>query len=203
LPGTKNTIADLEYLCKHGIDRQICSFGRNGKGLLIGVCGGYQMLGMCLCDSAGVESETKEIAGLGLLDVRTTFLTEKHLYQVEAVHLESGLPVHGYEIHMGETERGNDTRPAINILSRNSSEIASISDGAISRDGKVWGTYIHGLFDDDAFRRHFIDSVRIRKGLRPIGGVTSRYDVDAEYDKLAAVLREHLDMKKIYSVLGF
>lgn len=201
VPGTKNTIEDLDYLRRRGIDRQLISFARNGRGMLIGICGGYQVLGEKLSDPSGVESGIAETPGLGLLDVRTVFLSEKHLYQVEAVHLRSGRPVHGYEIHMGETELGPGVEPAIRIVRRNTAEHIPLDDGAVSAEGNVWGTYVHGLFDDDAFRRHFIDSVRARKGLQPLGGITSRYDVDAEYDKLAALLRANLDMDGIYRVL--
>jgi adenosylcobyric acid synthase len=170
--------------------------------MLIGICGGYQMLGTMLSDPQGMESEVKECSGLGLLDAQTVFLSEKHLYQVEATHLEWGLPVRGYEIHMGETILGPKTKPVLRISSRNSQENLSINDGAISPEGNVWGVYVHGLFDDDLFRRRFIDSIRLRKGLHPLGEVTNPYNVDAEYDKLAALLRENLDVKLIYRLIG-
>jgi adenosylcobyric acid synthase len=201
LPGTKSTINDLQYLRERGLDRQLIAFARSGRGSLIGICGGYQMLGKKVSDPAGVESQERDADGLGLLDVKTVFLPEKHLYQVEAVHIESGMPVRGYEIHMGETERGSGVPPALTIQSRNSDANLSTADGAVSSEGNVWGTYIHGLFDDDAFRRRFIDSLRIRKGLPALGKIMSRYDVDAEYDKLAALLRENLDVEGIYRIL--
>jgi adenosylcobyric acid synthase len=243
LPGTKNTVGDLLYLREKRLDQQLLSFARNG-GALIGICGGYQIMGTHLYDPHGVESETKEVAGLGLLDVSTIFLTEKHLYQVEAVHLPSGLQTHGYEIHMGETERGAGLRPAFHISRRNSDSVShgrdgdcpslslapklnevksrawrdprasrdsvgtvpiaavhEIDDGAISPDGRILGTYIHGLFDDDTFRRHIIDSIRVKKGIQPLCRIMTPYNVDAEYDKLAALLREHLDMERVYEIL--
>jgi len=202
LPGTKSTIDDLDYLRKKSIDKELAAYVARGRGILIGICGGYQILGKKLIDPAGVESEKKETAGLGLLDVHTLFLAEKHLYQVEAVHLESGLPVRGYEIHMGETERSPIVRPAIRIARRNSSQNLQLDDGAVSADGNTWGTYLHGIFDDDTFRRRFIDSIRIRKSLPPLGTLMTRYDVDAEYDKLAALLREHLDTRRLYEILN-
>jgi len=201
LPGTKSTIDDLLYLRERGIDNQIISFVGNG-GTLIGFCGGYQMLGKRLSDPDGVESEARETRGLGLLDVETVFLKEKHLYQVEAVHAQSGLSVRGYEIHMGETHLGLGARPALRLFSRNSRTGLSLDDGAVSADGRAWGTYVHGLFDDDVFRRSFIDSIRERKNLQPLGSVMTRYDVDLEYDKLAALLRQNLDIDAIYRVLN-
>jgi adenosylcobyric acid synthase len=201
LPGTKSTVDDLAYLRRNGIDSQIVSLAKNGATAVIGVCGGYQMLGTTLLDPDGVETQEKETAGLGLLDVETAFLPEKALCQAEAVDIESGLAVHGYEIHMGVTRRGPGSRPVFKIVRRRAEGDWSPEDGARAVEGDVWGTYLHGVFDDDSFRRHFIDSIRRRKGLKPMGNVVSRYDTDAEYDKLAAVLRENLNMEAIYALL--
>jgi len=201
LPGTKSTIDDLAYLRENGCDKQIMSRARDGRTTVIGICGGYQMMGTKMLDPDGVESETAEIEGLGLLDVETTFLAEKKLCQAEATHIDSGLAVRGYEIHMGVTERAPGCRPAFRIAKRRSEGDWPPEDGAIAPKGDIWGTYLHGVFDDDVFRRRFIDSIRAKKGLEPLGEVQSRYDVDAEYDKLAALLRESLDMEGIYRLL--
>jgi len=201
LPGSKNTIDDLSYLREKGIDKEIIGLARNGSATIVGVCGGYQILGKAMLDPDAIESLTKRIAGLGLLDVETTFLAEKKLCQAEAIHIQSGLSVHGYEIHMGVTERGPDASPVFNITGRRSEGNWPPDDGATVEDGNVWGTYLHGVFDDDRFRRHFIDSIRLRKGLHPLVEVTARYDTDAEYDKLATILRKDLDMEGIYRLL--
>ncbi len=201
LPGTKSTIDDLAYLREKGCDKQIMSRARDGRTTVIGICGGYQMMGTKMLDPDGVESGTAEIHGLGLLDVVTTFLAEKKLCQAEATHIDSGLAVRGYEIHMGVTERAPGCRPAFSIAKRRSEGDWPPEDGAIAPRGDIWGTYLHGVFDDDVFRRRFIDSIRAKKGLEPLGEVQSRYDVDAEYDKLAALLRESLDMEGIYRLL--
>lgn len=197
LPGTKSTMDDLAYLREKGIDREIVRRARDGRTAVVGICGGYQMLGKKMLDPDGIESQAMETQGLGLLDVETTFLAEKRLCQAEAEHIGSGLTVRGYEIHMGVTERGPGCKPAFRIAKRRSGGGWPPEDGAIAPEGNVWGTYLHGVFDDDEFRRRFIDSIRTRKGLEPLGEVQSRYDVDAEYDKLAALLREHLDVDGI------
>ena len=159
------------------------------------------MMGKKMLDPDGVESQSRETAGLGLLDVETIFQTEKKLCQAEAVHISSGLRVRGYEIHMGTTERASGSLPAFDVLQRRSSKDWPRDDGTVSHEGNVWGTYLHGVFDDDRFRRHFIDSIRIKKGMTPLNEIVSRYDTDTEYDKLAALLREHLDIEAIYRLL--
>ncbi len=199
LPGTKSTVDDLAYLRDRGIDKQLLSLARDGV-MVVGICGGYQMLGKKMLDPHAVESQATETAGLGLLDVETTFLPEKKLCQADAVHIASALDVRAYEIHMGVTERGADSQPAFQITHRRSEGDWPPDDGAVARGAHVWGTYLHGVFDDDRFRRHFIDSIRVKKGLNPLGEIMSRYDVDAEYDKLAALLRENLDIKRICRV---
>ncbi len=201
VPGTKSTVDDLAHLRERGIDRAIIALAHSGRATVVGICGGYQMLGKKLLDPDAVESQTPETAGLGLLDVETTFSADKKLCQAEAIHIESGLSVHGYEIHMGSTARGSDTRFMFEIARRRTEGDWSPRDGAVAREGNVWGTYLHGVFDDDRFRRHFIDSIRTRKGMKPLGEIMCRYDTDAEYEKLAAVLRENLDIEEVYRLL--
>ncbi len=206
IPGAKSTMDDLAYLRQKGLDREIVSLARGGRATVIGICGGYQMLGIKLLDPHEVESRSGSTPGLGLLDVETTFLPEKTLCQAEAVHIESGLSVRGYEIHMGVTKRGSGCEPAFKVLKRaaqtSPGDDREPDDGAVAPEGNVWGAYLHGMFDDDAFRRHFIDSIRARKGFTPLGEIQARYDVDAEFDKLAALLRDSLDIEGIYRVLG-
>ena len=202
LPDTKSTMDDLAYLREKEIDKEISARAKDGHTTVIGICGGYQMMGRKMLDPQKIESQAGETPGLGLLDVETTFLSEKRLCQAEAAHVESGLHVHGYEIHMGVTERGPGCDPAFKILKRGVDGDWPPDDGALASEGKIWGTYLHGVFDDDRFRRHFIDTIRTKKGFPPLGEIQSRYNVDAEYDKLAALLREHLDMDGIYQVLA-
>lgn len=201
LPGTKSTMDDLAYLRDNGVDGKIIALAQGGRTTIIGICGGYQMLGKRTLDPQKVESQAGETPGLGLLDVETTFLSEKKLCQAEGVHIESGLAVCGYEIHMGVTRRGAGCRPAFKVLRRRSEGKWPPEDGAIAPGGDVWGTYLHGVFDDDKFRRYFIDSIRAKKGLQQLREAQFRYDTDAEYDRLAALLRENLDMEGICRLL--
>ncbi len=192
IPGSKNTIADLETLHREGRGEQLRRFAAGG-GTVVGICAGYQIMGAVIKDRHHIESSQEEADGLGLLDVATSLVPEKTLTQVEGTHIKSGLPVRGYEIHHGETQRGG------------LSAVVSIGDGRLDGSlgaiGSVWGTYIHGIFDEDAFRRWFIDSLRARKGLKPLESVQARYDLEVEFDRLADVIRGNVNMDKIYAVL--
>jgi cobyric acid synthase len=119
---------------------------------------------------------------------------EKTLTRFTGVHRESGLPVFGYEIHHGVTESGK-LRPLLN------NERGGI-DGAISDDGKVWGAYVHGIFDADEFRRTFIDGLRVRRGLKPLGAILNQFNMEPALDRLAETVRVSLNMPKIYQLLG-
>lgn len=199
IPGTKNTIGDLGWLKETGFAAHILSVLKTRPHcMLIGVCGGFQMLGREICDEQGIESCGKKGAALGLLPMVTHFEKEKILAQVRAKEMESGLEVTGYEIHHGRTQAPR-TRGAFRIFSRQGKK-AKESDGYRSKDGRVWGTYIHGIFDNPAFRRSFLNRVRARKGWPAITGVPTR-DLDAELDKLAELLRNHLNMESLYRVL--
>jgi adenosylcobyric acid synthase len=177
--------------------------------MVIGICGGFQMLGKAIRDPLGMETAWGEIKGLGLLDVETILMKEKRTYQVKAIPL-NGFPtapeeiLQGYEIHMGETARGPDLRPAFKIIERLNQKV-EIEDGAVSPDGMVWGTYIHGLFENDRYRRRFIESLKKQKGLSGIGN-TENFEYTAfkerVYDGLAAALREALDVERIYRIIG-
>jgi adenosylcobyric acid synthase len=204
LPGSKNTIEDLVFLKKAGYDREIWELWRSGK-KVIGICGGFQMLGKRIRDPLGVETTVGQAEGLGLLDVETILQKEKMTYQVKAVAFQdSSGSLSGYEIHMGDTTRGPSNPPAFKIIERLGHKVA-IEDGAISTDGRVWGTYIHGLFDNDGFRRSFVDSLRKIKDLLPVREKAEfdyRTFKEEAYDRLAAVLRETLDIRKIYQISG-
>ncbi|HSF34323.1 MAG TPA: cobyric acid synthase [Candidatus Tectomicrobia bacterium] len=197
LPGTKQTMADLEWLRQRGFETAIRQRVEAGA-FLVGLCGGYQMLGERLEDPDGVESALAEAPGLGFLPIATRFNQEKALYQVEAVHEETGLPVHGYEIHMGESRPLRTIRPFVRIRRRNGRGV-ELQDGAAAGHGRVWGCYVHGLFDDPDFRRQFLNEVRAAFGLAtPVGsgpGITS------PYDRLADAFERHLDMQMLWTIL--
>jgi adenosylcobyric acid synthase len=208
IPGSKNTIGDLAYLRKSEYDKAILKHRQRG-GSVIGICGGYQMLGRLICDPFKVETNRKSIVGLGLLDVETAIEKEKVTSQVEARVSPKDLlqwksrKIFGYEIHMGKTERSNNISPAFTIVKKKDRNVR-IEDGAISKDGKVWGTYIHGIFDNDEFRREFINRLRKRKGLSPLsrGDTLHYHQVKAEgFNNLERGLRENLDMDFIYRIL--
>ncbi|MFN3503273.1 MAG: cobyric acid synthase, partial [Allorhizobium sp.] len=144
LPGSKSTIADLEELRSHGWDRDLAMHVRRG-GRVIGICGGYQMLGRQISDPLGLEGPLRTVEGLGLLDIETVMALEKTVRNSEAHSLEYDVPLSGYEIHLGVTQGPDTLRPTIRIDGR--------ADGAASADGRVIGTYLHGLFSSDAYRR--------------------------------------------------
>jgi adenosylcobyric acid synthase len=209
IPGSKNTIADLAYLRKSKYDKAILEHRQRG-GFVIGICGGYQMLGQLISDPFKVETNRKSIAGLGLLDVETTIEKGKVTSQVKAKLFQKDLlpwktgKIIGYEIHMGRTNRKNNTSPVLTIVKKENENVW-IEDGAISKDGKVWGTYIHGIFDNDEFRRGFINYLRKRKGLCPLSRTDILYYHQMKregFDNLERGLRENLDMDLIYQVLN-
>ncbi len=194
LPGSKSTVADLEFLRRSGLADWIRAEAAAGTPVL-GVCGGFQMLGRVIRDPDGVESDRPEVAGLGLLPVETVFVREKVTRRVRAEVLADegllaglrGMQVPGYEIHMGRSHGG---RPVFRLY-RSDGSVAP--DGAIDGRGLVFGTYLHGLFEDPAFRRGLLDRLRERRGLPPVGR-PAPWDRQAEYDRLAGVLRTHLDL---------
>jgi adenosylcobyric acid synthase len=193
LPGSKNTIGDLEYLRSKGIDAKLRELSNAGTEVA-GLCGGFQMIGDAIADPHCLETEGKTIRGLGLMNVTTVLAPEKTLTRTTATHLASGLTVRGYEIHHGVSDC-SETRP---LLKKGNGEI----DGVESTDGRVWGTYLHGIFDADEFRRWFIDRLRVRRGLSPKGVICATYDLEPALDRLADAVRASLDMEKVYRIIG-
>ena len=198
LPGSKNVVADLAYLSTSGLDRKICRLANQGREV-VGICGGFQMLGDQLSDPHGLEGEAGSIIqGLGLLKLSTELAATKTLVRREGVHTRSGQPVHGYEIHHGlsSSEQG---RAAANTL-------LTFDDGAtcgcVNSEEQIWGCYLHGIFDSDLFRRWFINRLRRAKGLQPYSGEPVRYDLEPALDRLAAVMRHELDMDAVYRLLA-
>lgn len=211
IPGSKNTIEDLMHLKKSELAEEIRQLSAEGVPV-IGICGGFQMLGRELADPEHTESSIPRLEGLNLLNISTIFARDKITTQVQARASGAGLlldeagdcPLTGYEIHMGRTELGQGVCPAFRITLR-SGEKADFMDGAVSPDGMVFGTYIHGIFDSDSFRRHMINVLRVRKGLAPLderASLSVKEQRDRDFDKLAAVVRGALDMEKIYQMLG-
>jgi len=203
LPGTKNTVADLRWLNTTGWAAVIREWAAAGMPLL-GVCGGYQMLGREIQDPNGLEDEAGIYAGLGLLDVVTVFRPEKVTVRQAGFVLEAGIlaplageRVFGYEIHAGETFRGADAAPIFTLVAPG----GSTTEGAVA--GTIWGTYLHGLFEADGFRRGFLNLLRRRRGLPPVDyGVSFARLKERSFDRLAAVIREHLNLREIYRWLG-
>jgi adenosylcobyric acid synthase len=197
LPGTKQTMADLLWLRQHGFEAPLRQRVEAGA-LVVGLCGGYQMLGERLEDPEGVESARPEAPGLGFLPMTTRFCQDKALYQIEAVHQGTGLPVRGYEIHMGESRLLGESQPIVRIRRRNEQAV-DLLDGAMAPGGKVWGCYVHGLFDDDAFRQRFLADARAAFGLP----APQRQGAQEEspYDRLADAFEQHIDMALLQRIL--
>ena len=158
IPGTKSTIADLDWLRQTGLADSIVDFAMNG-GVVLGICGGYQMLGQAIHDPIHVESQNDSILGLGLLPVVTTFAQQKATYQVCARVLnfesQAGEMIEGYEIHMGKTQ---SQTPWLEIVSRNGEQVR-VPDGGVSSNGKIRGCYLHGLFHNDSFRQAWLKNL--------------------------------------------
>ena len=193
IPGSKNTIDDLRFLKNIGLAEAIKEHYREGNHV-VGICGGYQMLGCKVSDPCGVETEGASEEGLGLLPVETVLLKDKVTANVEAVgSQQSAVCVKGYEIHMGESAIAGDAKPMFVIRKRNGDAV-EIPDGAMTKDGRCWGTYIHGVFDNDEFRRDFLNGIRRGKGWNAINVAVKK---DDGFDRLAAVLKENLDMDRI------
>lgn len=199
IPGSKNTLEDAVYLQESGFAAEVQRL-RVGNKQIFGICGGYQLLGKMLHDPQQVESSHGSLPGLGLLDVETYFQQEKTTTQVTAV--TEGQTVSGYEIHMGRTEN-HEARDFAEIHTANG-EAVQRSDGAISADRRVMGTYLHGIFDNSQWRRDLLNQIREQKGLAPIQEVQIPYQEykAQQYDKLAELIRENLDMEKVYEIMG-
>ncbi|HLZ20493.1 MAG TPA: hypothetical protein VKO67_12800, partial [Smithellaceae bacterium] len=195
LPGSKNAMADLAYLKKTGLDCKIHELAGNGKTEILGICGGFQMLGARMDDPSGVESAPgSTMNALGLLPVATCLFPEKILKRIGAKHVPSGLAVYGYEIHHGLTDAGN-LQPCLRT-----DEGGII--GLATENGRIWGTYLHGLFDADAFRRWWIDRLRMRRGWKACGKIRAVYDLEPAFERLAACVRENVDLKAVYKMMG-
>jgi adenosylcobyric acid synthase len=186
IPGSKSTIADLEALRAEGWHVDLATHHRRG-GTVLGLCGGYQMLGKMIHDPLGLEGRPGSSPGLALLDVETTLVPNKTLTRVHARHVKSGMTVSGYEIHLGTTKGPDCDRPF--------TLIGDTPDGAQSRDGRVTGTYIHGLFSDDGFRRHILEDLGAEAG-----AFAFEATIEDTLDELARHLSRHLDIERLLAL---
>ncbi|MCL6518001.1 cobyric acid synthase [Alicyclobacillus sp.] len=234
LPGSKFTMRDLMWLRETGMDRAVAERLAGGADV-VGVCGGYQMLGRRVADPLGAESDLREMAGLGWLPVVTTMAAKKRtlLVEGELQGVFPGIGVAGYEIHMGRTDRDPGVPPFARVRRAGAQPLGEAAgadgvdgpaeadgvagmdgvagadgvdglDGAVGRDGRVMGTYLHGIFDNDGFRRAWLARLRSRFGLpEPAAPPPQMAAVrEAALDRLADVVRAHLRMDVIYRRLG-
>jgi adenosylcobyric acid synthase len=181
LPGSKATLADLAELRAEGWDVDLAAHVRRG-GAVLGICGGFQMLGRRIADPERIEGPSGEGYGLGLVDLDTVLTGDKQLHEVRGRELISGEPVHGYEMHIGRTSGPALARPMLDLEGR--------PDGAVSADGRIMGCYVHGLFAADAFRHAFLARLKERA---PSGLVFER-QVETALDALADHLEAHVDL---------
>jgi adenosylcobyric acid synthase len=186
LPGSKSTRGDLDFLRRQGWDIDLMAHARRG-GHVLGLCGGYQMLGKSVSDPDGIEGPAGETPGLGLLDVATVMSPEKSLTHVEAVHAESKEAIDAYEIHIGRTDGNDRARPF--------AFVGGAPEGAISADGRVQGSYLHGLFSSDDFRRAYLARLGVAASNESYRG-----KVESALDALAAHLEKHLDVEGLLAL---
>ncbi len=191
LPGSKSVAADLAKLRENGLFQKIYDSSKRGA-FLLGICGGLQLIGERLLDPEGIESSEREVRCLGLLPLETVMRREKTLRRTVA-YLPDGMELSGYEIHHGETVSKESGIP----------EIRDESGRAVGFvRGNCFTTYLHGLFDNDRFRRRWLDQLRIAKGWSPKGGVTARYGVEEALNRLADHVRSRIDIERLYRKLG-
>jgi adenosylcobyric acid synthase len=186
LPGAKSTRGDLDFLRAQGWDIDLLAHRRRG-GHGLGICGGYQMLGRSVADPEGIEGPAGETPGLGLLDVTTVMTPEKALTRVKAGHAATGEALEAYEIHIGRTEGSDRTRPF--------AFVDGAAEGAVSADGRVHGTCLHGLFTSDAFRRAFLAHLGIEAS-----GEQYRTRIESVLDALADHIENHLDVDGLFAL---
>ena len=212
IPGTKSTIHDLKFIKNSKIDYWLKDYHKSG-GIIMGICGGYQILGKKILDPYKVESDIVETDGLNFLNIVTTFNKNKITSKVNAEILKfkdfdflfkglSKIKLEGYEIHMGISKPNKDVIPFIKLNSRSNKSIEEI-DGYIDFSGRVFGTYIHGIFDNKEFLNNFLKILENYKGIK--NNTKNNFDYklfkDFQYDELAKIVRENVNLKKIYEII--
>ncbi len=180
IPGSKSTRGDLAFLRAQGWDIDIAAHHRRG-GRILGICGGYQMLGQMVADPEGIEGPAGQTPGLGLLNITTVMTGDKRLTRTQATHATTDLPIEAYEIHIGRSSGADCARPFARIAGR--------PEGAIAPDGRVMGSYLHGMFASDAFRAAFLSALGAKVAAR-----SHQAEVETTLDALAAHIEAHLDV---------
>ena len=214
IPGSKNTVEDMKDLIEKNIGREIVRIAKKGTPVF-GICGGFQMMGQKIMDPEKIESDLKEISGLGLLDIETVMKSDKTTTQYKNTVKNvsgiltgtEGMEIKGYEIHQGYSypvnEKNEENNNSENILKNDTACLFGDEKLKGAVKDNIAGTYIHGIFDNSEFTSHFLNEVRKLKGLDRIDENFSYSDYkNREYDKLAEVLRENLDIQKIYEIMG-
>lgn len=208
LPGSKNTTQDLVYVKESGYEKEIQELAAKGVPI-VGICGGYQMLGKKIYDPHHSESDITEIDGIGLLPIETEMTETKATYQVEVAtkgfsFLDvdySDTALRGYEIHMGISQPVEGATPFFTVAREGMKQ--TVQDGYVNEGHTVFGSYIHGIFDNDALRRAVINALRAKKGLEalPVQFEMQKHK-DMAYDRLAEIVSAHLDMDKIKKIMN-
>jgi len=201
LPGSKNTIDDLITIRNSGLEEEIINYSK--EGILIGICGGYQMIGQKISDPLNIESNAESIKGMGILDTETIIESEKVMTRVEG---QITLPqfkgsIYGYEIHMGKTIVDGGSNSFININKENGMEVNKI-DGVFNEKENVFGTYIHGILDSTGFREYLLNKIRAKKSINQRKSPVYEGFRDDEINKLADIVREAIDIDKIYEIMN-
>jgi cobyric acid synthase CobQ/L-threonine-O-3-phosphate decarboxylase len=194
LPGSRNVPGDLHALRENGIAAALEILSAARRCEIIGICGGFQMLGNRIDDPHSLESAGERVQGLGLLSVSTTLAEEKVLKRTRGRDLATQCALFGYEIHHGKTDLG-DSLPAF-------IDETGQAQGARTLDGMIWGCYLHGVFDADEFRRAFLDRMRTRAGMALLQRVVAPYDLEPALERLAQRVRECLPIERVYSLMG-
>ncbi|MDO5576446.1 MAG: cobyric acid synthase [Fibrobacter sp.] len=208
LPGTKATIADVQAIRKCGIEKAIVTYANNG-GTVMGICGGFQMLGVSIEDPSCAESASASENGLGLLDMRTTFHSQKRTAQTTVTIYNSawpfctldGVTVDGYEIHMGQSSFGSSCIP---FTTANNTKQTNQVIGAANKNGRIFGTYCHGIFDKRIVLEGVVNALRKAKRLAPISAelLDRQQALELDLTRLAETCRKYLDMQKIMSIIA-
>lgn len=214
IPGSKNTIYDLSVLHSNGLVDALRAFVKSGR-MLVGICGGYQMLGKYVRDTEGVESELKEIEGIGLIPMITDMFREKITYQVEAFpnsdhsfwldYPAVEVPLRGYEIHMGRSFAVDGKREPLFRIRRSGEPLQNFHNDGLSDDiNRCWGTYIHGIFDNDPLRKWFLKKVAANRSKTRVNENNMGFSrwKNLQYDLLADHFRRYVDVDRIYKIIG-
>ncbi len=196
-PGTKHTAQALHFVRNNGVDR-LAERVIAERGTVVGLCGGYQILGTVLQDPHRVESDKLELPGLGLLPVETVFARKKVTVLARGRHLRTGCPVQGYEVHMGDTRGRPGAEPLLELDGPEGQGLRV--EGAVARDGQVMGTYLHGLFDAAPFRREWLNSIRQQRGWPPLP-VGPYASLDRDLDLFADFVGRHLDLAAVETIV--